>query len=251
MTTTIPFEGMLELVDERSATLRSALAGALDAPVPGCPEWAGRDLIAHLGEVHRFWAATVRAGTPDAPVGDGDVPERTPTGDLLDWSERSTEALLAALRDAGPDRPVWTWWGQPALSGAVARHQVQEATVHAWDAQDTIGRAGPLRAEAAADGIAEFLAVGLPAAGAWPHEPATVDLVATDAPGAGRRVVLDAAGSRAEPLDGPDGSAADAELRGPASDLVLVLYGRRSPGTLAVDGDRELAGRLLGWFDTQ
>ena len=53
----ISFDRMLELVDGRSAAFRSALAGALDERVPGCPDWTGRDLIGHLGEVQRFWAA--------------------------------------------------------------------------------------------------------------------------------------------------------------------------------------------------
>lgn len=288
MTSTIPFDRMLELVAERSAALRSALAGALDARVPGAPEWAGRDLVAHLGEVHRFWAATVVAGKPDAPVADDDVPEREPTGDLLDWSERSTETLLTALRDAGPDRPVWTWWAAPATSGAVARHQVQEAAVHAWDAEDTVGRAGALPAEPAADGVDEFLSVEVRGNGRWPHPPATVALVATDVPGSRWRVELAAGGGRLE-TGGADGGGAggagsggagsggaagadgggaagadgggagegrgcggagDVVLRGTASDLVLALYGRRGLDTLGVEGDREAAGRLLDWFVT-
>src|SRR4029453_4666111 len=159
---TIPFDRMLELIDGRSAVLRSALAGALDERVPGCPDWAGRDLIAHLGGVQRFWAQAVAAGTPEGPPGDEDVPEWKPTGDLLDWSERSTGALLDAFRAAGPDRPVWAWWG-PTTAGRVARHQVQEAGVHSWDAEDTVGRAGPLRPEdLAADGVDEFPTVEVP-----------------------------------------------------------------------------------------
>ena len=141
---TITFDHMLELIDGRSAAFRSALAGALDQRVPCCPDWTGRDLLAHLGEVQRSWAAIVTAGDPDAPPDWDAVPETTPAGDLLDWSERSTGALLDALRAAGPDRPVWSWWG-PTTAGRVARHQVQEAGVHGWDAEDAVGRAGELQ----------------------------------------------------------------------------------------------------------
>lgn len=241
MTSTIPFGRMLELVDGRSAALRSALVGALDQRVPGCPDWTGRDLVAHLGEVQRFWAAAVVAGKPDGPPVDADVPEREPVGDLLDWSEQSTATLLAALRDAGPDRPVWSWWG-PTVSGVVARHQVQEAGVHAWDAEDTIGRAGPLLPdELAADGIAEFLSVEVPTNGEWPHPPATVGV----APG--YQVRLDGRSHRVEP--GPP--TGDAVLSGTPSDLVLALYGRLKLDDLDVTGDRELARRFLGWFRTE
>jgi uncharacterized protein (TIGR03083 family) len=240
----ITHDRMLELIEGRSAALRSALAGALGERVPGCPDWSGRDLVAHLGEVQRFWAAAVRAGDPAGPPDRADVPEADPTGDLLDWSERSTAVLLDALRAAGPDRPVWSWWG-PTVAGRVARHQVQEAGVHAWDAEDTVGRAGPLGPEeVAADGVDEFLTVEVPTNRSWPHPPATVGVTAT---GAGEwRVVLDGAGSRVEP--GP--ARGDAVLGGSASDLVLALYGRRPAGSLAVTGDEEVAARFLGWFVT-
>ena len=237
---------MLELIADRSALLRSSVAGALDVPVPGCPKWTGRDLVAHLGEVHRFWGAVVSAGSPEQPP-DDDVPERTPQGDLLDWSERSTETLLAALRDAGPDRAVWTWWGEPARSGAVARHQVQEAAVHAWDAEDTIGRSGPLPAAVALDGIEEFLTVNLPVSGGWPHPAATVGIVADEAPAEGCRVVLTSERRRLERGD----TGGDAVVRGSASDIVLTLYGRRGLEDLSVDGDRQLAQRFFGSFDTE
>jgi len=44
----------------------------------------------------------------------------------------------------------------PSTSGAVAWHQVQEAAVHARDAQEAAGHAGPLPAVVAADGVQEF-----------------------------------------------------------------------------------------------
>lgn len=247
MTSTLTHDRMLELIADRSALLRSSVAGALDAPVPGCPEWTGRDLVAHLGEVHRSWAAVVAAGSPGKPPEDDDVPEREPTGDLLDWSERSTETLLAALRDAGPDRAVWTWWGESALSGAVARHQVQEAAVHAWDAEDTVGRAGALPEAVAVDGIDEFLTVYVPVSGGWPHPAATVGIVADEAPERGCQVVLTADGGRLVRGD----AAGDVVIRGSASDIVLAFYGRGGIEALSVEGDRQPAERFLGWFDTE
>lgn len=247
MTSTIPHESMLGIIAEQSTALRSSVAGALDARIPGCPEWTGRDLVAHLGEVQRYWAAVVAAGPSADPVDDDQVPDREPAGDLLDWSERSTEALLAALRDAGPDRGVWTWWGEPALSGAVARRQVQEASVHAWDADDAVGRAGALPPVVAVDGIEEFLSIEVPVSGAWPHAATTVGAVATEAPGSGWRVVLSPEGSRLETGEG----SGDVLLRGAASDLVLAFYGRRGLDVLSVTGDRAVAGQLLDWFTTE
>lgn len=243
----LDLDHMLGLIESRSAAVRSALAGALDERVPGCPDWTGRDLLAHLGEVQRFWAQVVVAGKPEAPPDDDDVPERQPVGDLLDWSERSTGALLDALRAAGPDRPAWSWWG-PTTSGRIARHQVQEAGVHAWDAEDTIGRAGALLPdELAADGVDEFLTLEVPTNGTWPHRPATVGLTAAGVPAGGWRVRLTAAGGTVE--RGP--AAGDAVLGGSASALILALYGRRPMDSLSITGDPEVARRFLGWFRTE
>jgi hypothetical protein len=124
---------------------------------------------------------------------------------------------------------------------------VQEAGVHAWDAEDTVGRAGSLGPpDLAADGVDEFLSVEVPTNGAWAHPPVTVGLAATDGPD-GWVVTLTSAGGQV--ARGP--AAGDAVLGGPAGDLVLALYGRRPIETLTVTGDEQVAARFLGWFTTE
>src|SRR5882724_7659960 len=144
----LTFAEMLKLIEDRSAALRAAAREAgLAGQVPGCPDWTVRDLLAHLGEVQRFWAATVTAGPAAAPPAADPAREPGPDADLLAWSAESADELIAALTAAGPDRECWTWWtasDAPQTSGAVARHQVQEAGVHAFDAQEAAGRAEPL-----------------------------------------------------------------------------------------------------------
>jgi uncharacterized protein (TIGR03083 family) len=245
--TTPPYEDLLAYVDDRSRVLRAAIAGHLDAAVPGCPGWTGWDLVAHLGEVERFWAAAVTAGpAAGPPVEGGEERSAAPAGeDVLGWLGTGTDRLLAALRSADPDLGVWTWWGEPATAGAVARHQAQEAAVHGWDAQSAAGRPEPVPADLAADAVDEFLHVTVPSSGPWPHAPATVGL----AP-AGREegwsVRLGADGG--SPVRGrPEG---DAVVRGEPSALLLALYGRSRLDTLEVTGDRDLAARFLSWPDT-
>jgi uncharacterized protein (TIGR03083 family) len=125
--------------------------------------------VQHLGEVHRFWAAAVNAGPAAAPPAESasegveTAPrEREP---LLAWSAASTQQLLDALREAGPNRGCWTWWGtseSPQTSGAVARHQLQEVTVHTYDAQPaTAADEGPDVAFASARGTAAELVLAL------------------------------------------------------------------------------------------
>ena len=250
---TLTFNDMLRLIEDRSAALRVAAAEVTpDSLVPGCPDWSVRDLVAHLGEVQRTWAYIVAAGPSDEPPPEDAVPGVEPGDDLLAWSAESTGELVRALAAAGPDQECWTWWAQassaPGTSGAVARHQVQEAAVHAFDAQQAAGQDEPLPAEVAADGVEEFLTVGMASMGPWPHEPGQVALDATDA---GTWVVdLDEGGARTQD-PGAFGVKPGAWLRGPASDLVLALYGRSGHGDVEIEGDSELAEQLLEWPDNE
>jgi uncharacterized protein (TIGR03083 family) len=246
---TSPYAEFLSLIDDRSAALRDAVAAAPDreARVPGCPDWTLTDLVAHLGGVHRFWAAAVTVGDPSGPPGADQIGDQEPQGDLVEWSAASARLLLDALRAASSDTPVWAWWaasGAPLTALAVARHQVQEAAVHAFDAQETIGKAEPLPAAIAVDGVAEFLSVGLASMGEWPHRPARIAFAATDGPVF--TVDLSPSGVR---LDPPASGEPLATVHGSASDLVLALYGRITFAGLRVDGDREVLTELTGFIN--
>lgn len=245
------FPDWLQMVEERSAALREAVAAAdLTARIPGCPDWTVRDLVAHVGQVQRFWAATVAAGPALRPPSDEAVGATEPAGDLLAWSAASTALLLDALRAAGPETPCWTWWaesGNPATSGSVARHQVQEAAVHARDAQEAAGAPEPLPPALAVDAVDEFLHVGFGSMDGWPHSPARVALVADE--GAAWTLILDATGASAVRGGPGDGPAPGATVEGPAGELLLTLY-RRAPwdgGALRVSGDTALVRQLVVW----
>ena len=247
----LSFEHMLSLIEDRAGALRAAATAAgLDARVPGCPDWSVQDLVAHLGEVHLFWSAAVAAGPAANPPGDDAVGDTAPHGDLLIWSADATKALVRALSKAGPDRGCWTWWqssGAPATAGAVARHQVQEAGVHAFDAQQAAGTVQPLPAAVAADGIGEYLTVELPTNGPWPHDPASLVLAAGD--GGTWLISLGPAGAQVSALAEADAASAgpDAVVTSSPSDLVLAFYRRARPDSLEVKGDAEVMARLLAW----
>ncbi|WP_020142407.1 maleylpyruvate isomerase N-terminal domain-containing protein [Terracoccus sp. 273MFTsu3.1] len=261
MTSELGFSDLLRLIDDRSRAFRSAVSTAdvLDVQVPTCPDWTLLDLVHHLGTGRRSWAATVAAG-PDATSklpaptdGDGAVPSDPEALDA--WLAASTGQLVQSLREAGPERGCWTWWGDsqsPQTCGAVARHQLQEIAVHAYDAQLTAGAPQPLPDDVALDGVEEFLSTCCSTTSPWPHEPAVVDYVATE--GRAWRQWVDADGSRYAPLDAAhvdetgDGEArADARMTGSASDVVLVLYGRHPLDSLTLEGDREVFDRLVAW----
>ncbi|MDG4810126.1 maleylpyruvate isomerase family mycothiol-dependent enzyme [Micromonospora sp. WMMD1120] len=250
MNEALAFPDLLRLIDERSAAFRAAVAGAPDlgVRVPTCPEWTLWDLVRHLGDGRRSWAATVAAG-PDVP---GRLPSPGPAAPeeraaLSAWLAESTRLLLDAVREAGPDRGCWTWWGasqSPRTCGAVARHQLQEISVHTYDAQLAVGDGQPLPAVVALDGVEDFVFTVCATTGAWPHEPAVVDYHATE--GRSWRVWLSGDGARAARLAGSD-TAADVSARGTASELVLALYGRRPMESVDVAGDRRIFDRLFAW----
>jgi uncharacterized protein (TIGR03083 family) len=260
---TLEFPVLLRLIDERSAAFRAAVMSApgLDLQVPTCPEWTLLDLAQHLGGVHRFWAAAVNAGPAAAPPAES-ASERAGTAPrererLVAWSAASTQQLLDTLREAGPNRGCWTWWGpseSPQTSGAVARHQLQEVTVHTYDAQITLGAPQPLPDEAALDGVEEFLSTCCAWTAPWPHEAAAVDFHATE--GRSWRLSLAADGARTSRLPTPAMPAtaagegpgvAFASARGAAAELVLVLYDRIPVDSLQLDGDRRLFDLLRDW----
>ncbi|MFF2515956.1 maleylpyruvate isomerase N-terminal domain-containing protein [Streptomyces sp. NPDC058086] len=93
MPQTPAFEDLLTLIEDRSAALRSSVAGSpdLDVRVPSCPDWSLRELVERLTQVHRFWAAAVlRSGLRPSPAR-----SRSAAGVLV---ARSTTLLRCAGR---------------------------------------------------------------------------------------------------------------------------------------------------------
>ncbi|MEU6252558.1 maleylpyruvate isomerase N-terminal domain-containing protein [Streptomyces sp. NPDC047043] len=101
MTQTPSFEELLSLIEDRSTALGKAAAAAteLDVRVPSCPDWSLRNLITHLTGVQHFWAAAVAAGPSEQPPTVAEPPTELPA---------ATAALVAALRDSGPEARCWT-----------------------------------------------------------------------------------------------------------------------------------------------
>jgi uncharacterized protein (TIGR03083 family) len=249
----LAFADLLRLADERAATFRAVIAAAPDlgVQVPTCPEWTLLDLAEHIGQGRRKWAAIVAAGPAEAPpapeVWSTEVPRER--DELVAWLAAGQEQLAAALREAGPDRGLWAWWGEsqsPTTAGAAARRQLHEVAVHTYDAQVAVGAPQPIPAEIAVDGVEEFHLTCVASSGAWPHEPATVDYHATE--GRSWRLHLTAPGARTERLaDGTDHGPADVAATGTASDVVLTVHGRTGLDTLKLDGDRRVYDQLTAW----
>jgi uncharacterized protein (TIGR03083 family) len=222
----------LPVITEHAAVLaRAARAGALDATVPACPEWDVAKLVRHTGTAHRWSAAVVRTREPlSHRQVDLDLPD-DPIA-LPDWLEASAAQLVAVLGDEDPTTPCWSWTDDHRV-GFWSRRMAFETVVHAWDGQGLAGAAAPFALELATDGIDEHLGnlpfvLGGDAAGA----DTTLHVHCTDV--AGEWLVRrNAAGLTVT----REHAKADGALRGPASDLFLVVLGRASPSAVEVFGD--------------
>jgi len=231
------FSAMIDTLAAESARLASVVGESdLAARVPSCPEWSVRDLAHHIGVVQWYWGENVRAKDAERRSG-GELTPVPGDADLLPWLGWCTYSLLSALRDAGPESPCWAWWPSPRTSGAVGRHQAQEASVHRWDAEGVRGASQPLPAVLAADGVPEFVEIMIGADVS--ALPGSVTLTATDT-GASWQ----AAGAQAQ------ASGRVSELRATASDLVLMLYRRLPVPDSAVEGDPMLVAAFLSLADT-
>ena len=198
--------------------------------VPSCPEWTLEELAWHLGVVQRFWAVNVLARDTAAPVETIDDDIARESAAFAAWCRDSTAQLIDALDSLEEDAPCWTWWGEPQSAGAVARHQVQEAIVHAWDAANALGVAAPLPRDAALDGVPEFLHV---------HRSSLV--VPAD-----RALTFHASDADAS---WTIGSGEVTTISANASDLVLYLHRRRPLEGLNVAGDPEVVHATLAGVD--
>src|SRR5919108_2902734 len=200
------------------AGLLAAADLGLDAEVPSCPGWRVERLVGHIGRVYRTMAGWVLSGS--APT---DVP-RPPAGpSVLSWTAEALESLVAALSsDSRPD-PVPTWAGdQPALFWP--RRMAVETAIHRWDAESAHGAPQPIDAELAVDAVDELFDVLLPVRAsedALTGDGETLHLHATDVDGEWL-VTL----TPGRPAVSREHAKGDVAVRGPASDLLLLLWNR-------------------------
>jgi uncharacterized protein (TIGR03083 family) len=248
-------------------------AGLMSA-VPSCPPWQVRDLLRHIGYVHRWAAGYVveqrKERMPDRP-GETELLAGGPQdAGLLDWYRAGHAALVSALTEADPDLACYYFLDAPSPRAFWARRQAHETAMHRVDAELAAGRQPtPVGAQFGADGLdelimgffgrdAEQLADAQRAGGRR-----TLQVVANDAGGYGGsspRASTDTGGAwhleltrdgrlacavQRGTVQGGTG-AADCTLTGPAAGLYLLLWNRADPAaaSVAVSGD---ASVLAAW----
>jgi uncharacterized protein (TIGR03083 family) len=229
----------LDHIAAESAHFASATAGALEQKISHLTDWTVRDLVAHLGGVYSFVTANV-ADPSDERRRPGDE-ANAPAGDAInDWFTERRTTLLATLSSADPDLPTWTlaglktadWW---------KRRMAAETCVHRWDAEagiKGIDAAAPIDDELATDAVNEYLEVFLRSSRrddrVYPAE--SLHLHRSDGPG---EWMLASDGKGGVAVTHEHGKG-DAAVRGPASALLLWLWGRRTT-EVEVFGDQAVA----------
>lgn len=218
----------------------------LEPPVPTTPGWTVRDVIAHLGQVHRHKTRIVQQritdGAPDfasfAPPEDVD---------LLAWFAEGLNDMVEVFEATDPSTPVFTWHDPDQSVGFWIRRMAHETVIHRVDAELGHGSHTPVDHELGADGIDEVLEVFMSGYPPWAEverSRVVVRLVSErrqwqvrflswsgTSPHSGR-TFEDEPGIE---FDGDHGKPG-AVIRGPGDALDLFLWGRGSADGLAVDG---------------
>jgi uncharacterized protein (TIGR03083 family) len=213
----------------------AAASTSLDATVPGCPGWQARDLVGHIGRVHR-WARTMVADriTEDGFGKYGEIMEglEAPADDkLVDWFRTGHRDLVDTLATAPADLECFTFMAAPTPLTFWARRQAHETAVHRVDAEQAANRPSTVDPGFAADGVDELL-TGFLQRSRKPRtaEPRTV-LVSSD----GRHwLVRFGPDAGATEVDEPQ--PADTTISGPADTMYLALWNRVPWDGLTVSG---------------
>ncbi|MFI9006568.1 maleylpyruvate isomerase family mycothiol-dependent enzyme [Actinosynnema sp. NPDC053489] len=210
---------------EAEALAVAAERAPLDRDVPACPGMTVRDLVAHVGSIHRLVPRWIADG--GRPAGW----ECSPDDDLIAWYRAGVVALLAVLDPSRAASPAATWCPWDGTLVFWVRRMAHETAVHRVDAQAATGAAAPLADGLAADGIDEVLRLWLGC-----HQP----------PGAhtsGRAVTLRVPGREwtvalhEGVVDYRASAGAAAVVSGTPSAVDLWLWGRAGEEHVSVEGD--------------
>jgi uncharacterized protein (TIGR03083 family) len=140
--------------------------------------------------------------------------------DVLDWYDRTLDAMLAALTDADPSTPCWGFGANPCV-GFWETRMVVETGIHRWDAYQAFEEGDRLTDHVARTGLDEFADMWLPRLGPL----SGLELVTTDL---GRSWSF--------------GDEPRATVEGTASELYLRLMSRPSSAALPADWEAAVDG---------
>jgi uncharacterized protein (TIGR03083 family) len=231
------------IVEREGAALADAAGADLTAPVPAAPGWETTDLLRHVALAHARTSVILRTGTLERPSRENGMLPEPPDHGILEWYRSTLAEVVVDLRALDdPDRPVYAFSPRHRRAGFWPRRMAHETTVHRVDAEQSVGRSrGPIEPGFAVDGIDEVFSVFVPVLGAGrsPGDGRTVHLHTTDAEG--EWLIRFDPGDVAVEAGHAKG---DVAVRGPASGLLLWLWGRLPLEDLEVFGAADAARAL-------
>ncbi|MER6307294.1 maleylpyruvate isomerase family mycothiol-dependent enzyme [Streptomyces sp. NPDC001657] len=260
----LPYDTYRQAIERETLRFAEVVRSADPAtPVPSCPDWTLAELARHVGSLQRWFCALLTQLVQEPPRSrdvELGLPERAE--EYAGWVAAGAPTVGTVLRGTDPQAAMWAW-GEDQHARFWARRMLFETLVHRVDAERAVGHEPDLDPALAADGVDEFL-VNLPYAGLFAPEVTKLrgdgEVIAfrcadrADAGGEEWRVRLDPDGFRLLPRAGADAepddtasSAPQATVRGPAADLLLLLYGRRTYQDPAFDVSGETTA-LDRWF---
>lgn len=236
----------LRSISSDGQAVLDAAGRGLDHDVPTTPGWTVRDVVSHLGQVHRHKAHIVRELMVDEePAFDDFVP---PEGaHLLDWFAEGLHQLTAILSVTDPSTHVHTWHEADQTVGFWIRRMAHETLIHRVDAELGHGSHTPVNPVLGADGVDEILNAFMGGYPPWARVTESAVRVRLESEGHSwqvqflswsgtspnsKREFKDEAGIRLV----ADAGKPDAVIRGPGDALDLFLWGRGSADGLVTEG---------------
>jgi uncharacterized protein (TIGR03083 family) len=214
--------------------------------VPNCPGWDLARLIDHVAQVYVRNTGLVRElGTRAVDLRMIDPGRPADWSEVPAWFLRIGAELVAVLREADPDAPMFAW-GRDKHVRFWIRRMLNETTIHRMDAEAAARVESRIEPAVAVDIVDELLDL-LPYAEYFRPEVRelhgdgeTIHLHATDLEGTGLPgewlITLEPNGFRWSRAH-VKGAVA---VRGTVRDLVQFVYGRRKQSELDVFGDLSL-----------
>jgi uncharacterized protein (TIGR03083 family) len=201
---------------------------------PTCPGWTVRDVVGHLGGVHRWATSIVRDALSEPPTGDGLA---TPGDDeLVAWFRAGAAELVAALTDAPDDLDCWSFLPAPTPRAFWARRQAHETAIHRVDVESARGVKVAFDPAFAVNGIDELLLgfFSRRRGRLLADPPKTLGVQPDDdAPDAAWTIAIGPASREVTRGE----ARGDCVLTGAASDLYQLLWNRRGADGVTVSGD--------------
>jgi uncharacterized protein (TIGR03083 family) len=191
----------------------------MEAAVPSCPGWTGRDLIRHVGVTPHGLAicisTPVESSLPDMKrIREGIKTAPADDAMLIEWARTEIKGWAEQLRRLDPSAPAFSMTADKTM-GYWIRHSAVETTVHLWDIEGISGSHAEISPDLAADGLDELLSL--------------IDLRRFRKDPLPSHSLLVAPTDTQRTWTFPDSNASGAhEVHGEAAHFMLRLYGRQT-----------------------